>query len=104
MQSNKSVLSSINNKGTNSNINKNLNSGKNSNTSYASNINTSVKPKVNLDNLANYTNDSFESLAFSKMDKSHLDSKKDSRISNMNANSKKDNKTTPTANINKFNN
>lgn len=42
----------------------------------SSNMNTNVKPKVNLDNLNNQTNDSFESLAFSKMDnKSNLDSK-----------------------------
>lgn len=87
--------------------NMNRNSKNNSNTSYASNINT-VKPKVNLDNLANYTNDSFESLAFSKMDKSHLDSKKDSRISNINPksyeNSKNDKNLTPNPNLNKFNN
>lgn len=42
------------------------------------------------------------------MDKSHLDSKKDSKISNLNAksyeNSRKDNKLTPTPNMNKFNN
>eukprot|EP00801_Mesodinium_rubrum_P000467 Mrub_00467.p1 GENE.Mrub_00467~~Mrub_00467.p1 ORF type:complete len:967 (-),score=266.46 Mrub_00467:16-2916(-) len=64
----------------------------------SSNMNTNVKPKVNLDNLNNYTNDSFESLAFSKMDnKSNLDSKYD----NSNKNSyMKENKQNP----NKFNN
>jgi len=41
------------------------------------------------------------------MDKSHLDSKMDSRMSNLNAksyeNSKKENNLTPTPNMNKFN-